>query len=336
MTRTYPSALLSFRHRFACCDEARRRPTTRASASRYSRGHERLSTPAPSAEKVLLTDFCNRPTSRAPATDRSIPGVFGPLSRSAHIQRSHLRRIRRGVSHLTVRSALRSNSRSRFPPIRRLRASLNPGGLRYRRALEGTPLVPRRCLPRARSARRPLTPPVATSSTPFATDHLRGPMQPTLARRQNRLSSEPRQGFCFRAIRGAFHRRVPARSTAPFRRRRTSNASPPPVLGLCRPSIRLPTLFRRLAPKRRWLDRGRYRTLFTLGRSWPRAARRLLQSKRPASTTFGPRNPVPPRWSTFADLPSCGPVHISIGPSPVLRGNDSIEWEPRIHGSGAV
>jgi hypothetical protein len=78
-----------------------------------------VSTLAPSAEKVLLTDFCNRPTSRAPATDRSIPGVFGPLSRSAHIQRSCLRRTRRGVSHLTVRSALRSNSRSRFPPIRR-------------------------------------------------------------------------------------------------------------------------------------------------------------------------------------------------------------------------
>jgi hypothetical protein len=44
--------------------------------------------------------------------------------------------------------------------------------------------------------------------------------------------------------------------------------------------IRLPTLFHRLAPRGgRWLDRGRYRALFTLGRSWPRAARRLLQSK---------------------------------------------------------
>jgi len=44
--------------------------------------------------------------------------------------------------------------------------------------------------------------------------------------------------------------------------------------------IRLPTLFHRLAPRGgRWLDRGRYRALFTPGRSWPRAARRLLQSK---------------------------------------------------------
>jgi len=56
--------------------------------------------------------------------------------------------------------------------------------------------------------------------------------------------------------------------------------------------IRLPTLFHRLAPRGgRRLDRGRYRTLFTSGRSWPRAARRLLQSKRSASTTCGSRNP---------------------------------------------
>jgi len=308
MTRTYPNALLPFRHRFACCDEARRRPTTRASASRYSRGHERLrraafaipaSTPAPSAEKVLLTDFCNRPTSRAPATDRSIPGVFGPLSRSAHIQRSHLRRTRRGVSHLTVRSALWSNSRSRFPPIRRSRASLNPGGLRYRRALEGTPPVPRRCLPRARSARRPLTPHVATGSASFATACFRRPLQPTLC--------SPPEPPLFKAPSRALlpcdSRRLPSTSARSIRRplSETTNLEREPATGLgaLSPSIRLPTLFRRLAPKRRWLDRGRYRTLFTFGRSWPRAARRLLQSKRPASTTFGPRNPVPPRSPGF-------------------------------------
>jgi len=56
--------------------------------------------------------------------------------------------------------------------------------------------------------------------------------------------------------------------------------------------IRLPTLFHRLAPRGgRRLDRGRYRTLFTSGRSWPRIARRLLQPKRSASTTANLRNP---------------------------------------------
>jgi len=97
---------------------------------------------------------------------------------------------------------------------------------------------------------------------------------------------------------------VPARRTAPLSendesRTRARHRS----WGFAALSIRLPTLFRRLAPERRWLDRGRYRALFTLGRSWPRAARRLLQSKRSASTTCGPRNPVTPIGrSTCAEL----------------------------------
>jgi len=68
-----------------------------------------------------------------------------------------------------MRNALRSTVPRTPPPIRRLRASLNPGGLRYRRALEGTSLVPRRFLPRARSAGRPLTSPVAHGAVPFET-----------------------------------------------------------------------------------------------------------------------------------------------------------------------
>jgi len=115
---------------------------------------------------VLLTDFCNRPTSRAPATDRSTPGVFDPLSRSAH----HPTEL--PPPDTPGRFAFDDASRASVDPsltrsaIWRSRAPLNPGGLRYR-ALEGAPPVPRRFLPRARSARRPLTPPVATGSGPF-------------------------------------------------------------------------------------------------------------------------------------------------------------------------
>lgn len=117
-----------------------------------------------------------------------------------------------------------------------------------------------------------------------------------------------------------------ARSTRPpplRRNERISNASPPPVLGLRRPSIRLPTLFRRLGSRRRrWLDRGRYRALFTPGRSWPRAARRLLQPKtickhdrrtsKPGSHSDGPRERI--RFSTrVARLsPSC--LVLRVGP----------------------
>lgn len=166
--------------------------------------------------------------------------------------------------------------------IWRSRAPLNPGGLRYRRALEGAPPVPRRCLPRARSARRPLTPPVATSS---------GPLDPPLAAR-TALPQGPVKGPASVRSEAPSIDECPLDAPPPFGERRISNASPPPVLRLCRPSTRLPTLLRRLAPERRWLDRGRYRALFTPGRSWPHVARRLLQSKRSASTTCGPRNPV--------------------------------------------
>jgi hypothetical protein len=194
---------------------------------------------------VLLTDFCNRPTSRAPAVDRSIPGVLGPLSQSAHHptespppdtpgRLAFDDAIRASVDPSLTRSA-----------IWRSRAPLNPGGLRYRRALEGAPPVPRRCLPRARSACRPLTPPVTTSSAPFGgtafagsayrTDRLRNPC--------DRRCSPPEPPFPripSRALIPCDPRRLPstsARSTRrrPFGKRRISNASPPPVLGLCRP-----------------------------------------------------------------------------------------------------
>jgi hypothetical protein len=305
----------AFRHRFACCDEARRRPTTRASASRYPADHERLSRdafaiPAVNARVVngegaphrllqpILRHVHLLPIARlpvCPAHFRS-PNPTNGVASAGTPGRPALD----GASRASVDSSLTRSA------IWRSRASLNPGGLRYRRALEGTPLTPRRCLPRERSARRPLTPPVATSSGLLTRCPPPGPPFP-------RAPS--------RALTSCDPRRLPstsARSTRPppFRRdERISNASPPPVLGLCRPSTRLPTLFRRLAPWRRWLDRGRYRALFTPGRSWPRAARRLLQSKRSASTTCGPRNPVTPRGLAFRRaLHLARPVLIPNGP----------------------
>jgi hypothetical protein len=126
MTRTCPSALLPFRHRFACCDEARRRPTTRASASRYSANHERLSRGRlrgpcgrrPHRERRR----CSSPTSATDLRHVHLLSIARFPVCSVHfrspltIQRSHLRRTRRAGSHLTMRSALRSIRRSRVPP----------------------------------------------------------------------------------------------------------------------------------------------------------------------------------------------------------------------------
>jgi hypothetical protein len=171
--------------------------------------------------------------------------------------------------------------------IWRPRASLNPGGLRYRRALEGTPPVPRRCLPRARSARRPLTPPVATSSgsfDPLPAARTAFPQRPVKDADSVR-SEAPSLDEC------------PLDPPAPLSERRTNlEREPATGLGALPP---FQSGFRRSFAaslrRGRWLDRGRYRALFTPGRSWPRAARRLLQSKRSASTTCGPGNPATPR-----------------------------------------
>jgi len=69
-----------------------------------------------------------------------------------------------------------------------------------------------------------------------------------------------------------------------------SNADPPPCLGLCRPgpaSDALSPLATRGEARPR-----RFRELIAPGRTTPRAARRLLQSKRSASTTANRRNPT--------------------------------------------
>lgn len=68
---------------------------------------------------------------------------------------------------------------------------------------------------------------------------------------------------------------------------RSRTRDPPPIPGLCRPGpasdARSPH-----APEGGGARPGRFRALFTPGRTWPRAARRLLQSKGSASTTDGP------------------------------------------------
>jgi len=204
--------------------------------------------------------------------------------------------------------------------MRRLRTSLNPGGLRYRRALEGTSLVPRRCLPQARSARRPLTPHVATSSAPDR--------RTACAFRPTDASPAARAAFPQGPVKVPVSMRLEAPSidecpldSLPLSRPGISNASPPPVFGFCRPESGFRRSFAASLRRGRWLDRDRYRTLFTFGRFWPRAARRLLQSKRSASTTYGPRNPDSLGRIRFHEL-------VSRSPSPLARGQPRNRKQP--------
>jgi len=115
----------AFRHRFACCDEARRRPTTRASASRYSADHERLSRdafaiPAVDARIVNGEGAPHRLLQPTYVTCTCYRSLDSRCARPTFAVRTRPTELpppaRRGVSHLTMRPALRSIRRSRVPP----------------------------------------------------------------------------------------------------------------------------------------------------------------------------------------------------------------------------
>lgn len=176
------------------------------------------------------------------------------------------------------------------------------------------------------------------------------------ARRQDRL---PR-----RLVKGCGSERpetpsideCPHRPAAPFG---TTTLEREPATGARAwpPLTRLPTLFRRPAPERGWLDRGRFRALFTPGRTWPRAARRLLQSKRSASTTsdletrlvWRPldfhRAPLPRSRSAFDGAATGFPTTIPstrsrevTGQGPFHRESASVTTPLRglLHGDGSL
>ena len=163
------------------------------------------------------------------------------------------------------------------PPIRRLRMPLDPAGLPIVRAREVDTPRPRRCLPWD-------GPNVTTFDAPVARRVRRSAARPARTAFTVASSKAPA-----RATQDAFHRRVP-RSTNPACAKRSRTRDPPPIPGLCRPgpASGAPSP---LAPGGGGARPGRFRALFTPGRTWPRAARRLLQSNRSASTTVGPSKP---------------------------------------------
>jgi hypothetical protein len=194
-----------------------------------------------------------------------------------------------------------------LPPIRRSRAPL----ISWWAPISASP---RRGAPRSAALSSAGGECASTSDTPCR-DVLRAFRR--AARRRDRLPPDLVKGRSFGRSRVPSIDECPHRPAAlPFER----NDSP-----RARARHRCPGLAARdpasdaLSPARsrgrRWLDRGRYRALFTPGRSWPRAARRLLQSKRPASTTSRPRNPMRMEAARLSPSSSpAAPVRISMGP----------------------
>jgi hypothetical protein len=212
--------------------------------------------------------------------------------------------------------------------IWRSRAPLNPGGLRYR-ALEGAPPVPRRFLPRARSARRPLTPPVATSS---------GPLDPPPAAR-TAFPQSPVKGPDSVRFEAPSIDECPLDPPPPLAEK-TTNLEREPATGLGALPPFNPASDA-LSPPRSGEEVARPRPL-------PRAlhARALLATRRSSTSAIETickhdlRTSKPGyayRPLDFRRAPHLAkPVLIPTGPSPLLHVDDSIEREPRIHGSGAV
>lgn len=212
--------------------------------------------------------------------------------------------------------------------IWRSRAPLNPGGLRYRRALEGAPPVPRRFLPRARSARRPLTPPVATCS---------GSFDPPPAAR-TAFPQSPAKGPASVRSEAPSLDECPLDAPPPFRETTNLEREPATGLGALPPFNPASDA---LSPPRSGEEVARPRPL-------PRAlhARALLATRRSSTSAIETickhdlRTSKPGyayRPLDFRRAPHLAkPVLIPTGPSPLLHVDDSIEREPRIHGSGAV
>jgi hypothetical protein len=157
---------------------------------------------------------------------------------------------------------------------------MNPAG--------GAPSL-RRFQPRARRTDEPLTLPVAKPRGRNLETQPR-PLPPPLRSKETACSAE-----------APFLDELPARRSmnqgwaAPLRSRCqlvspiASNADPPPCPGLCRPGPASDALSPfatggRARPRR-------FRELIAPGRTTPRAARRLLQSKRSASTTCESKEP---------------------------------------------
>lgn len=176
-----------------------------------------------------------------------------------------------------------------------------------------TPPRPRRCLPRTGRTTRPLAP-MSRCACAEARHAPPGPPSPPT-----------RSKSAIPEARSAFHRRVPARPTR--LREAASNANPPPIPRLCRLGPASDALSPH-APEGGGARQGRFRAFITPGRTVPRAAHRLLQSKESASTTNGPSKPRSPvRPLDFHRAP-----YLGAGPA---RG---VEW-PReqspFHRSGA-
>jgi hypothetical protein len=226
---------------------------------------------------------------------------------------------------LTALHALRSIPLT-LPPIRRLRAPL----ISWWAPISASP---RRGAPRSAALSSAGGECASTSDTPCR-DVLRAFRR--AARHRDRLPPGLVKG------QGSERSRMPSIDECPLGPppsfRNTSALEREPATGprAWPPVTRLPTLFRRPAPWRGWLDRDRFRALFTPGRFL--ATRRSSTSAIETIRKHDLRTSKPDAHggrSAFTELLSRSTGPHFDGAAPVSR-RDSTEAEPSSHGSGAV
>jgi hypothetical protein len=234
---------------------------------------KRLSAPAQLTGEMLLTDFCNRRATRAPVGFLDSRGDRRACALLTASDGAEPQRTARVKTCLTARHELQPLRCTRLAgPVsacahagRRLRMPPDPAGLPIVSSpRDGTPR-PRRCLPWD-------GPNVTAFDTLVATRVRRSAAH--AARTAFTMASS-------KAMAGSDPRRLPSPSASldhPACAERSRTRDPPPIPRLCRPgpASGAPSP---PAPEGGGARPCRFRTLITSGRTWPRAARRLLQSK---------------------------------------------------------
>jgi hypothetical protein len=268
------------RHPFTWCDGIRRRPRWWISASRYPR----LFVRAPRGARLPRRARCSSPTSATdsrhvhldgPADSRGGVRAFTQQPRPMERQPQQTTRVAmRLTTHpelgsITLHAPRRSGGCGRYPILPSPRSKCGPTGSASRAAVLSST---------DESS-------VSTSDAPVATRvGLIGPARVTETAFPATSSkvTDPNGQERLPSTSCLLGRRTFARRPRTQTRHRSRDFAAP---------VRLPTLFRP-SSRRRGARPCRFRALFAPGRSWPRAARRLLQPKRSASTTAAFETPL--------------------------------------------
>jgi len=271
---------------------------------------------------MLLADFCNRLTTRAPDGSIDSRGGHPACAWFTTSDGDEPQRTTRVTTCLTTRHELRPTFRCTRPPMRWARMPPDPAGLPIEIEPTGDTPRPRRCLPRTGRTNRPLTP-MSRCACAEARHAPPGPPSPP-TRSKSTIPSDPR--------------RLPstnARSTNPACARRPRTRTRHRSRDFAA-SVRLPTLFRPTLPEEEGLDRAASERSSRPGAHCHAPLVDFCNRNNPQARPTGLRNPAPRSGrSTFIEFRILEQVPLGEW-SGRVSSHRSADQESRIQGSGAA